>query len=139
MKGLIDFPARGRPHRLQRQVRAFYQKFGLSIGDRPALITHEQQQFRLKLINEELRELQEAFLLRDLAGQVAECGDLLYVVYGTLIELGVEAAPVTDLIHDANMAKVGGPVRFDGKILKPPGWKPADIEGEVRRQICESF
>jgi hypothetical protein len=34
------------------------------------------------------------------------------------------------------MAKVGGPVRPDGKKLKPEGWQPPDIAGILRAQIA---
>ncbi len=51
------------------------------------------------------------------------------------IACGVDSRPIQLAIHHANMAKKDGPKReSDGKRLKPPGWKPADIEGELRKQ-----
>lgn len=32
------------------------------------------------------------------------------------------------------MAKLGGPRRADGKVMKPIGWRPPDIEGVLNRQ-----
>jgi predicted HAD superfamily Cof-like phosphohydrolase len=44
--------------------------------------------------------------------------------------MGIDLGPFFAEIHRTNMEKAGGPVRpSDGKILKPPGWKPPDIVG----------
>lgn len=48
--------------------------------------------------------------------------------------LGIDLGPVFEEVHRANMAKVGGPTRADGKILKPEGWTPPDVAGVLRRQ-----
>jgi predicted HAD superfamily Cof-like phosphohydrolase len=60
--------------------------------------------------------------------------DMLYFLHGTALVSGVPLQAVFSAVHGANMAKLGpnGEVlrRADGKILKPKGWKPADI-GEV--------
>lgn len=60
--------------------------------------------------------------------------DLDFVVEGTRQEIGVIGAPVAKLVYEANMAKMSGPVDEHGKKRKPEGWKPPDIEGELRRQ-----
>lgn len=62
-------------------------------------------------------------------------GDLKVVIEGAFVACGVDSRPIQLAIHHANMAKKDGPKReSDGKRLKPPGWKPADIEGELRKQ-----
>jgi predicted HAD superfamily Cof-like phosphohydrolase len=55
--------------------------------------------------------------------------DLLCVVYGTAAEFGIDLAPFWQEVHRTNMAKAGGPIREDGKRLKPSGWRPPDIAG----------
>jgi len=60
--------------------------------------------------------------------------DLDYVVEGTRQEFGIDGAPVLEEVHAANMRKLDGPVREDGKRLKPPGWKPPDIDSVLRKQ-----
>jgi len=70
-------------------------------------------------------------LMTDLVDGLA---DLDYVIEGTRLEFGVNGAPVAAEVHRSNMAKVGGEVRPDGKILKPKGWTPPDIDGELRKQ-----
>jgi predicted HAD superfamily Cof-like phosphohydrolase len=60
--------------------------------------------------------------------------DLDYVVEGTRLELGIDGGPIAAEVHRSNMAKVGGPIRQDGKRLKPSGWTPPDIRGELVKQ-----
>lgn len=61
--------------------------------------------------------------------------DLDFVIEGTRQELGINGAPIADAVYRANMRKLGGPVDpATGKKLKPPGWAPPDIAGELRRQ-----
>lgn len=50
--------------------------------------------------------------------------------------LGIDLRPFFDEVHRTNMLKAGGPVREDGKKLKPPGWKPpriADMYAQLKR------
>ena len=70
----------------------------------------------------------------ELAPVAHELADLLYVTYGTLVELGVDADAVFAEVHRANMAKLAGPKRADGKQLKPEGWQPADVGAVLERQ-----
>lgn len=70
---------------------------------------------------------------------VHECCDMIIVALGTLEYLGLTSAEVGlvfDEVMRANIAKAGGPVREDGKQLKPEGWRPADTAG-VLRQVVE--
>jgi predicted HAD superfamily Cof-like phosphohydrolase len=73
----------------------------------------------------------------DLAEVVDGLADLDYVVEGTRIEFGINGEPIADEVHRANLAKLhDGEVvkREDGKTLKPPGWTPPDIAGELEKQ-----
>jgi predicted HAD superfamily Cof-like phosphohydrolase len=95
-------------------------------------LPHNEIALRLRLITEEYEEAVLAFdeLSREAEGaaKVAhELVDLLYVTYGALARLGVDADAVFAEIHRANMAKTHGPRRGDGKLLKPDGWQPADV------------
>lgn len=55
--------------------------------------------------------------------------DIAYVVEGTNLEFGLPSEAVLDEVHSANMRKASGPVRADGKRLKPEGWQSPNIEG----------
>jgi predicted HAD superfamily Cof-like phosphohydrolase len=50
--------------------------------------------------------------------------DLLYVTFGMFDAFGVNAEPVFDIVHAANMTKVGAPRDANGKTMKPPGFVP---------------
>jgi predicted HAD superfamily Cof-like phosphohydrolase len=53
--------------------------------------------------------------------------DLIYVTMGLGVEAGFSLAPFFAEVHHSNMTKVGGPVREDGKGLKPESWQPPRI------------
>ena len=63
--------------------------------------------------------------------------DLTYVTIGTAVEMGLELLPFFHAVHHSNMKKIGGPVREDGKSLKPPGWKPPPIRFLLDRLISK--
>lgn len=60
--------------------------------------------------------------------------DLLYVTFGTGEEWGIDIEPFFNEVHRSNMTKVGGPVRADGKRLKPDTYEPPKLEPIFRRQ-----
>ena len=60
--------------------------------------------------------------------------DLDYVIEGSRLEFGINGAPVAAEVHRANMTKVGGHRRTDGKWVKPASFTPPDIEAELRKQ-----
>jgi predicted HAD superfamily Cof-like phosphohydrolase len=81
---------------------------------------------RTALINEEAKEFAEAAELGDTVEMIDALCDLMYVTLGAGVEMGVDLAPFWREVQAANMRKVGGEVRPDGKRLKPPGWTPPD-------------
>lgn len=84
-------------------------------------------ELRAALIEEEATETVEAIRRGDLIEAIDGMCDLLAVVYGTAAEFGIDLEPFWDEVHRTNMEKAGGPVREDGKRLKPPGWQPPNI------------
>ena len=80
-----------------------------------------------------------------LIGQGDALTDSQYFVSGSFVETGLQPTPLFDIVHQANMAKLGKdglPIRreSDGKIMKPEGWMPPEpqIEAEILRQIEEA-
>lgn len=65
------------------------------------------------------------------AGERVCLADLIYVAVGAALELGIPLGAVWAEVHTANMRKVGGGRRGDGKVLKPEGWTPPDVIGAV--------
>ncbi len=109
-------------------VKAFHKKFGVAMPDAPTF--DFDVELRLNLIDEEFAELKAAVATGDMAEFVDAVCDLLYVVHGIALVAGIHhVQPFFEEVHTTNMAKVGGKVRADGKILKPEGWQPPDIAG----------
>lgn len=88
----------------------------------------------MTLINEEHEELADALAKADLPEVADAIGDLIYVLLSFAIDLGINLDHVWDEIQKANISKAGGPIRADGKLGKPPGFKPPNIAEVLRTQ-----
>lgn len=111
----------------QAMVAEFHRKFDIPVGDRPAIPDEAVRQLRVRLIQEEFEELQEAMVAKNLPAVAKELADLLYVVYGTAVSYGLDMDPVFREVHRSNLSKVGGYKREDGKWVKPTTYSPADV------------
>ena len=113
-------------------VLAFHRRFECFIGSAPGWPPKTTAAMRRTLVSEEAAELERAIDDGDLIAVADALADLLYVTYGMAITFGIDIRPVFAEVHRSNMAKVGGPTRGDGKILKPEGWQSPDIAGAIR-------
>ncbi len=120
-----------------RAVMEFHRKFGAAIGDEPHIPDADTVKLRLRLIEEEARELRAAVDEESLVDIADSLADLLYVTYGTAVSFGIDIRPVFEEVHRANMTKDGGPRREDGKVLKPDDWIPPRV-GKVLREQTDS-
>jgi predicted HAD superfamily Cof-like phosphohydrolase len=137
--------------KLREQVLEFHRAMGVPVRERPTRIPEDRVRLRLALIAEEFAEFCAAIgrpiELPDFEAtwnggfdmaQVADAlADLDYVIEGARLEFGIDGGPVADEVHRSNMAKVNGPIRSDGKRLKPEGWTPPDIAGVLKAQGWE--
>lgn len=125
-----------------QKIHEFHRAIGLNPASKPTIPELGLLRLRRTLVQEEWAEVQEEFdilqgrlqqgkglEIADLVPLVHELTDLLYVTYGALDLLGVDADAVFAEVHRANMQKTTGPKRADGKQLKPDGWQPADVRG----------
>ena len=75
--------------------------------------------------------------LKDVPEIADAIGDCIYVLVGMALEYGIPLDHVWQEIQDSNMKKFpGGRVlrrESDGKVLKPEGWQPPDIEGALAK------
>ena len=114
-------------NKMQRQVREFHIEMDLWYKEFPWMLDVEAKKRRIALIAEELAELKSALLVNDMIETVDAIVDLLYVVFGTAVELGVDIEPFFDEIHRSNMTKGSGHKREDGKWVKPATYEPANL------------
>lgn len=126
------------------RLREFHRAIGLTPPTRPTVPGADVLALRRTLITEEYAETEaefaalaarvaagEALAAEDLTPLAHELADLLYVTYGALDLLGIDADAVLAEVHRANLSKASGPRRADGKQLKPGGWQPADVRGVI--------
>ena len=130
-----------------QKIVEFHEAVGAPVPPQPVVPSLEILQLRQKLLQEEFAEASEEWekltAVRqsgnhaqpiDVTDWVHELADLLYVTYGAILACGVDPDPVFAEVHRANLSKAGGPRRADGKILKPPGWQPADVRRVIEKQ-----
>lgn len=139
-------------HSVQRDMLDFFRHVGGTVGETPALRNHW---LNARLILEEARETAESITgckvtievdpdqapdrPRSLEGTIDGLCDMLATVYGAAVTFGIDLAPFWPEIHRANMDKVGGPQRGDGKRLKPDDWTPPNLAlifAEIHPGVC---
>lgn len=66
----------------------------------------------------------------NLAEVIDGCCDIAVVTTGTLSACGIPDLPFQELVDENNLQKFGPgcSIREDGKLIKPPGHQPPDIE-----------
>ena len=106
-------------------VRQFHEKFQIPVLDNPALIPEQRSSLRLRLIREEVEEYHQGVLKEDLPNIAQELADILYSVYGTILEHGLQdiIPEVFAEVHRSNMSKEYHPL----KIKKGPDFQPVDL------------
>jgi predicted HAD superfamily Cof-like phosphohydrolase len=106
-------------------VKEFHTIFKIGSRETPEGRLEEWEYLlRHRLVKEENEEYLEACRNGDIVEIADALGDLLYIVFGTLLKHGLQYKidQVFDEIHRSNMSKLdenGNPIfREDGKILK---------------------
>lgn len=116
-------------------VTEFHDSFKCPIRNSPMSDSEfkewDRAKLRLDLIEEEAQELVDAYTANDVVEVADALGDMIYVIYGMAIEMGVNLDDVVAEIHRSNMSKLGPggkPLyREDGKVLKGPNYTRPDI------------
>ena len=116
-------------------VREFSEVMGLPL-DQPSQFDKgydtDLEGLRYSLVLEEFNEFEGAHSKENLLKELA---DLVYVVYGYAATYGLNLDEAFRRVHESNMSKLddnGEPVRrADGKVLKGPNYKEADLSDLV--------
>lgn len=110
-------------------------RYNQKVRRRPENPTDQEVELRRKLIQEEVKELDDAMCSGNLPEVAKELVDVLVVTIGAASSWGIDLDPIWNLVHESNLAKAGGPKDPQtGKQLKPPGWQKPDIKTEIERQ-----
>ena len=97
-----------------------------------------QYKMYLNLIKEEYTELQQAVTDDNLVEQLDALIDILVVTIGAIHSAGFDAEGAWKEVMNTNFAKIDketGKVRKreDGKVLKPVGWTPPNLEPYLKK------
>ena len=121
-------------------VAEFHDAFGIGNEDSPvAKVGEPTYSLRYKLMREENEEYLEAAQNGDLVEIADACGDMLYILCGTLLKHGLQhkIEEVFTEIQRSNMSKLdadGKPIyREDGKVLKSDLYFKPDIKSILEK------
>lgn len=99
----------------------------------------KQYNLYLNLIKEEYEELREANFIDNKLEQLDALVDILVVTIGAIHSMGADAQGAWDEVMNTNFAKIDpatGKVRKreDGKVLKPEGWQPPNLQSFINKK-----
>lgn len=126
-------------NRQQLCVREFQRRFGQPCPDRVVGLESYRGGLRVQLLREEVEEFALGWERRSMAEMIDAITDILYVAYGAAVEMGIDIDPFWEEVHRTNMLKEVGLLRSDGKIVKPEGWKPPEIQRILDEQILTEY
>ena len=92
------------------KVVDFNKQFGITLNEKPIKdifdLDPKLVQYRMSLIREEMKELEDAVITKNYTETVDALTDILYVVYGMYASIGTNADLAFDIVHDSNMSKM---------------------------------
>jgi predicted HAD superfamily Cof-like phosphohydrolase len=105
------------------------------VGER----NQDQFDLYLKLIKEEVDELQTAVDQNDRVEQLDALIDIMVVTVGAVQSLGVDAEGAWKEVMSTNFSKIDSQTgrvrkREDGKVLKPTGWQPPQLAKYINQE-----
>lgn len=112
-----------------QKVKEFHRAFGVPSAEKPTEPTEDLAGLRISLIEEEFNEFIDGHYHRSLKHnpnlvEIADAiGDMLYVIYGTADQYGLDADAIFAEVHRSNMSKLdenGNPLFHDG-VSGPKG------------------
>jgi len=151
----------------QQRIEQFMKLAGQAVPDGPIMPNAEIRKLRASLILEEaletvrdlgfapminLADLNGTLFIRidnialigtgdeDLRGVADGCADIAVVTTGTLSACGLADVSIQECVDINNLDKFGPGHSFreDGKLIKPPGHKPPDLDALIEVQRKES-
>jgi len=107
-------------------VKKFHDKFGVLVSRKPSLIPEDRSELRHKLMKDEIKEYLEGVNEEDLENIAKELVDILYSVYGTILEHGLQdmIEEIFEEVHNSNMSKDS----HQYKMVKGDGYFEADLK-----------
>lgn len=106
-------------------VTTFHKKFKAPAATKPTTIPEDRIQLRYNLMHEEVEEYLEGANKGDILNIAKELADILYAVYGTIIEHGLQdkMEAIFEEVHNSHMTKD----YHQYKMVKGKNYKEANI------------
>jgi predicted HAD superfamily Cof-like phosphohydrolase len=126
--------------KMQAQVEDFHLAMGQPVAQRARPLPEDRKAVRIELIREEfIDELLPALADDDLVETADAAIDILYVTFGLLVEMGLNAEVLFDEVQRSNMSKLGADGKpiiagaddpdgtFEGRVKKGPNYSKPDL------------
>ena len=130
-----DFVERQDRQDTLNQVRKFHETFGAPVKSEPDISDDSLNALRVRLLREEIEELNEALDNNDLVEVLDALTDLQYVLDGAFLSFGLQDFKYEAFseVQRSNMSKLGEdgkPIlrESDNKILKGPNYEAPDLK-----------
>ena len=107
-------------------LREFHEKFKALVSEKPSLIPEDRSSNRYRLMKEEVEEYLAGVQNGDIENIAKELCDLLYTVYGTILEHGLQdkIEAIFEEVHRSNMSKD----YHEYKMVKGQNYFKADVK-----------
>ncbi len=107
-------------------VKEFHKKFNALVSETPSLIPEDRSNNRYRLMHDEVEEYLLGAKNKDLENIAKELADILYTVYGTIAEHGLQdkMERIFEEVHKSNMSKD----YHEYKMIKGPDYFKADVK-----------
>ena len=119
-----------------QKVKKFMQTFGQEVKLKPSFSTEKINDLRYNLVKEELEELKQAIVNKDLLEVADALTDIIYVTYGAGHAFGIDLDSCFEEVQNSNMSKLGDngkPIYNDaGKVMKGPNYYKPDLSKFVK-------
>ena len=112
-------------------VKTFMKTFDQEVKEKAGFPSDKITSLRYELIYEELEELKEAIINKDIKEVADALTDILYVTYGAGHAFGINLDKCFKEVQNSNMSKLGNdgkPIYNDkGKVMKGPNYFKPDL------------
>ena len=114
------------------KVKTFMTTYGQEVKESASFPDENIIKLRLKLIKEELEELEQALNDKNLLEVADALTDILYVTYGAGHSFGINLDVCFDEVQRSNMSKLdadGKPIYNEyGKVMKGPNFSKPNLK-----------
>ena len=114
------------------KVKTFMMTFGQEVKESASFPDENITKLRLKLIKEELEELEQALNDKNLLEVADALTDILYVTYGAGHSFGINLDACFKEVQRSNMSKLdedGKPIYNEyGKVMKGPNFSKPNLK-----------